>query len=478
MGVDPKATMRALGSSTDDPATILSQWIFEAATSGYFDTLSDLRFLDQQKYLAAREILSERLADVAETYDTSQTASHEIADHAAMGADDLSLAREITKAAATGQMARLKHILVSTPHSINMQNENKDTALILAARCKKFPELDFLLNCQDIDGSICNWQRQNPLHHLAMFTEEEIKQLVPRLISSKASHDQEAASPESVYGSAFGLKPRIRADPLCQAVLENNNFLLQFLLDTIHSSTSGPTSDRLKCRVCESGSRYRKMMAMAVILHNFAAVELLQEHRRTNNAEDGAQLNEIEVWFGPELLPVWQLALQGCPASIVDLPESFYRALSHGSDCSMSLRKTLQLLWQKKSSSIPLLFHQLQQSVIDGNAETIDYIMEEGKACGFKSSWWWNTHDLAQWPVFLSIRLGFRDIFEKLWSIDPEMINRPGSEICSVPNCRSCRNPFKLPVIGRPRRKVHDINLSQLALSYAASAAHQDKFFV
>ena len=35
--------------------------------------------------------------------------------------------------------------------------------LILAARCKEFPELDFLLNFQDIDGDICNWQQQNPL---------------------------------------------------------------------------------------------------------------------------------------------------------------------------------------------------------------------------------------------------------------------------------------------------------------------------
>ena len=125
--------MRALGSSTDDPATILSQWIFESATSGYFDTLFDLRLLDKQKYLAARGIISERLADVAETYDRSQMASHELADHTAMGADDLSLAREITKAAATSQMARLKHVLVSTPHSINMQNENGDTALCRSA---------------------------------------------------------------------------------------------------------------------------------------------------------------------------------------------------------------------------------------------------------------------------------------------------------------------------------------------------------
>ncbi len=378
MGINPDASVRALVPGTDDPIEPLSQWLFEAATSGYIDILHDLRVLDEQRYLAARAAISHKLGVAVQSEDSSPMASFEPSNDTTMTSDDLPLAREVTIAAATGQLADLKRLVSSTPHSINFQNENGNTSLIIAARCNRFPVLDFLLDQPDIDGSICNWQQQNPLHFLEYFTEEEIENLVPRLISSRASHDQEAASPELVYGNAPNLRPRIRADPVLQAVLGNNTFLLEQLLEAIHSATFG----QLKCRVCESGSRYRKMMAMAIMLHNVASVKLLQLHRHRYNTEETLNIDEMEVWTDQELLPVWQLALRGLPSSVVDLPESFSRALSHGAESSTSLRDTLQVLWRQNAPSRKVLYTQLQHSVVEGNVEAIQYIMDKGKLVG------------------------------------------------------------------------------------------------
>ena len=484
MGFDAKMSVETPGPTTDDhiPTTIISQWLFEATTSGYVDVLPDLRLLNEQRYLVARDMISQNLGEAAQTNDSSLAASFELIDHTAMTSDDRRLANEVTMAAATGQLTMLKQLVESEPQSINFQNENGDTALILAARCRRFPELDFLLNQQVIDGSICNWQQQNSLHFLEIFTNEEIKNLVPRFIASGANHDQEAASPELAYGSAPDLKPRIRADPILQAVMGNNTFLLQQLLEAIHSYSLG----RLKCRVCESGSRYRKMVAMAIMLHNVASVELLRKHREEYMREESSSIAAIEVWSDQELLPVWQLALRGRPSSVVDLPESFCRALSHGFDSSKSLCETLQMLWRQSAPSKSVLYCQLQQSVIVGNIEAIDYIMDEARDRGFQRNWWWAAQELAQWPVFLSIRLGFRDVFEKLWSIGKEVINGLPVEACSVASCRCCREPFDYSTLGSilawvfqwPKHKMHRINLSQLGLSFATTAGHQDEFFV
>ena len=113
MGVDPKGTVGTFTSITDDPVSVFCQWTFEAATGNSFDILSDLRLLDDQKYLAAKDIISQTLAQAVE-----QTASFEPTKNAVMTSDDVSLAKNGVKMTATGQLKELERLMTSSPRLI------------------------------------------------------------------------------------------------------------------------------------------------------------------------------------------------------------------------------------------------------------------------------------------------------------------------------------------------------------------------
>jgi hypothetical protein len=477
MDLDPYETLRVQHqeSSADETSEVgpdpspdlISRWLFDAIESGCSEVLQDLQFHDQERYIAAREILSTRLA--TETpMDKNDLSRMKFSDRFITSSTALATTEQIIAAAASNDLSLLRRLTSEAPESINFQDEAGNTALIYAARCGRYEALDFLLDQPDCDASICNWGQQAVLHFLDIFTDQQIERLVPRLINSKAVIDQQAALPViTSWGEAPELKPRIRSCPILQAILCNNLVLLRSLLTAAHSL---PT----KCRICETGSRYRRMISIAVALHRAEVLEVLQEHLNVRNAGGGTKLHTIEVWYNHELLPVWQLAVRGLPASVADLPESFSRALNYGRKGIDTLHKTLELLRHSETSFLPTAYHQLQQAAAAGNTDAVDFLTKEAERWDkLPQRWWLLGNDFHENPLIMSIRLGYRDAFKRLWSLDVNLFNNGVTSSCLVFQCRTCRSPEDY--LGK---KQHLVNMAQVGLSIAATAAHQDDFFM
>ncbi|KAH0541251.1 hypothetical protein FGG08_004256 [Glutinoglossum americanum] len=464
-------------------ADVISQWLFDAVESGYSEILPDLQLQDPERYKAAREILSIRLATEVPMDAHGLSLVMEVSDPTLASSASSPITQRIAAAAASCDLPLLQRLANEVPESINFQDESGNTALIHAARCGRYEVLDLLLDQPNADASICNLGQQTALHFLSIFTDQEIENLVPRLIDSKADIDQETAlHVSSSWGEAPDLKPRIRCCPLLQAILCNSLVLLKSLLIALHPPASGP----MRCRVCETGSRYRKMVAIAIMLHRSEMVEALLEHLRVNAAGKGTDLNLIEVWYNQELLPVWKLTIRGLPVGVADLPESFCRALSYGKDGVAALHKTLEILWRFEDAFLPKAYNQLQQAAVSGNVDAIDFLIEKTQRQKPMPHSWWVSEDVYGDPLTLSIRLGFRDVFEKIWSLDDTIFDRSFTfELCSLYRCRTCPKPFNYSIPGRLMawllrvgRKRHEVNLAQISLSAAVVAAHQDGFFV
>ncbi|KAI9761607.1 MAG: hypothetical protein M1840_001747 [Geoglossum simile] len=492
MGMDPYETLRAKHqepstsiseTSPSSDRALISKWLLDAASSGYSDTLPDLKLHDQEEYTTARDIHLRGLAAKVPIDENDLSLIIEFSDHPAENSAISPIAEQIIAAATSGELPLLRRLTSEVPESINFQDPTGNTPLVHAARCGKYEVLDYLLDQPDINAGICNWGQQTVLHFLDSFTDEEIQSLVPRFISRNASIDQEASFPVTAsWGDAPELKPRIRSCPILQAILNNNLVLLRSLLIAVHLPALEPT----RCRICEAGSRYRKMVAVAITLHRAEMIEAVQEHLRIYSAGQGSNLETIEVWYNQELLPVWKLAIRGLPAGVTDLPESFCRGLIYGERSIATLHKTLEVLWRSESAFLPKAYHQLQEAVATGNIHAIDFLMDEAKRRGYSAdTWWWINDDYYQNPLLLSIRLGFRDVFKKLWSLNIAFFGISIVQPCSVFMCRACRYPFDYSGLGDicaflfgVKRKKHKVNLAQLALSLAATATHQDDFFV
>ena len=288
-------------------------------------------------------------------------------------------------------------------------------------------------------------------------------------MDSKADVTQQAVCVGLQWGEAPELRPRIPGDPVLQAILGKNTCLLKLLLKAVHA----PSASQVRCKVCESGSGYRKMIAWAMRLQDYEAIKILQTHQIEADTDTGSDIANIEVWYNQELLPAWNLVYRGHSTSVIDLPESFCRALTHGEKYRESLRKTLQFLWTQNPLPDVQLYKQLQQSVILKNSEAIDYIMEEARRLEYPREWWL-TGGGGESPFLLSIKLGFRDIFDRLWSVDDKILHHNYVEDCSTRDCsKHSSNKGWL----RPPAQ-HYINLAQIALSLAAVAPHYDQYFL
>jgi hypothetical protein len=462
-----------------------AKWLSLASIEGYSESLADLQLLDPELYAATVSKIRDKLAQQPNSQDFQQSLIAELSDQPVdLCKEPQSIAGTITTAAASGDFSELRVLVNTHEGAVNFWDKHGNTALITAAHCGRFEALNFLLDQPGIDASICNWYDQTPLHFLNNFPDDEIPVLVDRLVDAGASIDQEAAFPTEGWGNAPRLIPLLRSCPVLQAILVDNRLLLQNLLRKVHATS--PSSPR--CRVCEAGSRYRKMMAVAIMLHRVEIIKILLDHLHECRPSQQTNLQEIEVWYNGELLPVWQLALRGLPAAVADLPGSFCRALMYGESYRDSLAKTLEIIHDPSKPFLEHAYQQLQQAVVSGNIDAIDILLSKIRKSEVPNLWLWMVKDrqpLFESPIFLSLRLGYRDAFDKIWLDTGCTLGTGFVEHCRIPKCRTCRLPFDYTEFGDicaslcgVGSKNHKVNLAQVALSFASVAAHQDDYFL
>jgi len=462
-----------------------AKWLSFALIGGYLESLADLQLLDPELHAATISEIRDGLAKQPDSEDFQQSLIAELSDRPVDLCEECqSIAGAVVTAAASSDFSQLRVLVKTHEGAVNVRDKLGNTALIAAARCGRFEALSFLLDQPEIDASICNWYDQTPLHFLNNFPDNEIPVLVDRLADAGASIDQEAAFPTGSWGDAPRLIPLLRTCPVLQAILLNNGLLLQNLLRKVHALS--PTSPR--CRVCEAGSRYRKMMAVAIMLHRVEIIKILLDHLHEHHPSQQTNLQEIEVWYNGELLPVWQLALRGLPAAVADLPGSFCRALMYGESYQDSLAKTLEIIRDPSKPFLEHAYQQLQQAVVSKNIDAIDMLLSEVRRSEGPNPWLWMVKDrqpLFESPIFLSLRLGYRDVFSKIWLNTRCTLGTGFVEHCRISKCRTCRLPFDYTKLGdfcarlfRVKLKNHKVNLAQAALSFASVAAHQDDYFL
>lgn len=449
---DPHEALQAWGSLTRQEADEkLGEFLIKGIENGYAEILSDLKDLDDAgaRYASAQETICARRVAVAAIEEDERIMLSDIFDEEEVPQACSQIATDITNAAGAGDLGLVQTILAETPLAVNEQDVAGNTAIIRAAKASRFDVAKALIQCNGFTTKISNYRQQNVLHFLPNFSDEEAVSILPALFQSGADFDQECCYIERGWGNAPDLTPHFRGCPLLQTVLCDRLALFHALLEQIHRVQGG----RSNCRLCESGSRFRKIVATAIMMRRASMVEAIQEHRKAHGASDTTDIRRIEVWYNHELKPVWQLAMNG-PAALVGLPESFARAVMYGRFADDVLRKTLALIWQDDTEYVKQnAYTQLSHAVMANSSKAVEEVLDEARRRGLQNDWWCTTArdqmvSVCDSPLMLSIRLGFRDIFDILWPVGKAFICDERQERCSMYKCIDCRRPFGYSNLG------------------------------
>ena len=465
MGVEFRETFRlfskdlgetqAMGLDCDTAlGSLVYGWLASAAALGCVDALPSLKDNPECPGRYQEAIAGFREAMAAEMKSTQ----------AALGPSQGKApptSNQLLEAAALGNLERLRAILESEPSLITQVDAAGNSLLILAAKSGSFAVLDFLLQLSVVDANPCNRAQQSVLHFLSIFDDDEARSLATKLVDKGANVSQEGLP--VVYSSnisTFSLF--IRCCPLANAIIHNRMALLEALVTASHSKNS-----LSPCRVCEAGSRYRKIIAIAVALHCSDAINILHRHLQQHAEDKARSLNFIEVWYNEELVPIRRVPFDGFALRGLDLPEPFLRAMYHGRDHMDALRKTLNSLVDGHNKDTKVVYEMIQDSIRNDAADALDHLLGKGfhdtNILLFALD---TTGDFYNNPIFMSIRLGFRHVFKRLVEENDDMIvrlrtRRPCSKRC-----------------GHRRPGLHEINMAHLCLSTAVTAANCDQFFV
>ncbi|KAF5582072.1 serine threonine kinase [Fusarium pseudoanthophilum] len=367
----------------------------------------------------------------------------------------------------------LSKLLASDPASANHQDRDGATPLIVAARSGCYRSMELLLKLPSIDAGISNNYQEQAMHFLNNFTDSEIRLLVPQLLNKNGDPYHEAL-PLQHKGSFLDLSTKIRCCSVLRAVLSGNLVLLSCLLEETHKAKND-----MRCRICESGSRFRRIVAIALSTFRFETLNLILDHLKTHKPEMDISFRDLKTWTNRELLPLWQLPFQSVVVKTIDLPESFYRAISFGSKCNTALFSTLNFLLDEvlvESDQLELLYKMLIKATATDNISAVNFILNRAEKRGFSPSWWVkrSSTNLSKSPLLLAIKFGFRSVFDCLWDSNRIML----ANLIEVDHEESL-SPIAKMFSKRPEtyKKVRLVNFVQICLSSAVTAAHQDPYF-
>jgi len=399
-----------------------------------------------------------------------------------------------------GSLDELKDILHNDPVMLGRRDGDGNTTPILAAKHKRYDVLCHLLDNEDVDFAAANKAGQTVLHHMTSFNKEELEEVLPKMMRKGANITQEAL-PSRNESDRLLFFLGIRCCPVLKAVLRNDMVLLKVLLEASHADGSNEGA----CRVCEAGSGFRRILAVSFSLFQANAIEILighlQNRRGRNNSVD---LDRIEVWAGAELLPLHKVPFNSVAVAAMDLPECFFRALTLGKVYKDSLSKIIHFLLKTTRVSIEIrALSMLSAAVAGGSLDGVELVLEDAAMRGRPPLWWLEQTGKHMWvrvgidrfhpkpsfhpsPLWASINLGHRKIFDRLLRDDRSFLRRNLEFKCTLINCRGPRRGVIKRVSrllcgrsgGHVGEHTHERLLARSTLLTAVTARHQDSYFL
>ncbi|KAI0429703.1 hypothetical protein F5Y09DRAFT_342358 [Xylaria sp. FL1042] len=380
-----------------------------------------------------------------------------------------------------GTLEALQSHLQDSPKDLNSQDMEGNTPLILAARRQKADMLKFLTSQTDVDAGIPNRSGHTVLHFLPMFDDETILYLVPKLAQRRADIHREALS-MPLGTEDVVLTPEIRCCSILNAILHGNPTLLECLLEASHAE--GVIS---QCQICETASRFRRILAVSLSIFQAGALAMLVTHVRNRGSREDIGLKTIKVWAGSKLLPLHKVPFNSVAIGALDLPDSLFRAMKYGKRYVEALEETITLLLSTVENVEDLAYSMITEAVESNNREAVQFLLNEGERRRFKKAWWIRG-PLDRSPFLRSISLGFREIFKFFLEHDPTLLQRRVKVTCWLGACQHKRklwDQYTRVLVGHSRQtllpaseKKHDFNLVQRALWLFIDSNHQDFFFV
>ncbi|KAI0502867.1 hypothetical protein F5B22DRAFT_652647 [Xylaria bambusicola] len=377
----------------------------------------------------------------------------------------------------SGTLQDLQGYLKSNPINMNCQDNGGNTPLILAARRQQVNMLEFIVEQEDINAGIWNRSGHTVLHFLPLLDDETVQNLVPKLVERRADLHHEALTihltPEDTI-----LTSEIRSCAILNAILYGNMTLLKCLLDACHSqATSG------LCHICEGGTQFRRIFAVALSIFQARALTMLVAHVRDHRNQQDIGLKDMKVWAGNKLLPLHVVPFNSVVIGALDLPDLLFRAMKYGKYYTEALENTILLLLSTEDHVENLAYSMMCAAVEGNNLEAVKFLLNEGDKRRF-AKLWWVRGPLDTSPFMRSVSLGFREILQSFLEHTPNLLKGLLTVPCWIDGCQDHYNrwwdqplslfrPRRLP----PVKREHDLNPVQMALLILCSSSHQDNFF-
>jgi hypothetical protein len=394
--------------------------------------------------------------------------------------DDLRPPRQQQPATLTDDMVRsvtekdlgaLYDLVANDPECLKYQDREGNTLLLIAARRGHYDAMEMLLDQASVDASICNYNQESALHLISHFSNEQIQSLVPRLIAKKADPHHEALPLQ--YGNSFlNFSAKIRCCAILRAILSDNLVLLSCLLEVAHRG-----HDSIRCQICGGGSRLKRIVAIALSTFRSKALGIMLEHIKAHKDGEKVGFSEIKVWSNRKLVPLWKLPFQSVIIKTVDLPESFFRAISYGDNHIGALQSTISFLLENVSNDSNQLYDMLREAVAVNSLDAVNLILEEAQRRQLQPSWWVITSKKAfpKSPLVLAIKYGIQAVFERLWDSNRNLFQ----EFIQISDeCEPSQIARLFPDAPSSCARSRTVNLAQICLSLAVTASHQDQYFL
>ncbi|RYP36004.1 hypothetical protein DL767_003571 [Monosporascus sp. MG133] len=341
---------------------------------------------------------------------------------------------------ARGSTKELQTFLEDNSAPVNGQDADGNTPLLLAAKYKRYDVLCHFLEAEDTDFAASNKSGQTVLHHMTGFSREELQVVLPKLIEKGGDIGREALPVQSDGGRLL-CSLGIRCCPILNAVLHNDTALLECLLNASHADGLRESN----CRVCEAGSGFRRILAVAFSLFQAEAIDILLKHLETTRDQGGGDsivdLDRIEVWVGPELLPLRMVPFSSVAVAAMDLPECFFRAMTLGDKYRDSLHQIVQfLLRTSRDPPDERAYSMLSAAVQGGSLQGVEMLLDDATKRGRPALWWLEScnaagNNVTFSPLSKSITLGYRDIFDRLFRDDQSFLREEVHLTCQRPRC-------------------------------------------
>ncbi|KAI1335948.1 hypothetical protein F5Y15DRAFT_408851 [Xylariaceae sp. FL0016] len=374
----------------------------------------------------------------------------------------IEMPKELGDILSRGSLDGLRCYLDNYPESLNSQDFDGNTPLLLSAMRQQVDILEFLADQPSVNAGIPSRSGHTVLHFLPSLDCDVIKVIVPKLVRRKADlYHESLAMPLAEEDTIF--TSGISCCSVLNAILHGNLVLLGSLLEA-----------------------FRRILAISLSIFQAGALTMLIGHVNMHLGSDAINLGSIEVWAGSSLLPLHKVPFNSVAIGALDLPESLFRAINYGDRSVQALQGTIQFLLSTQENSKKLAYTMLIEAVKSHSLQAVQFLLEEGRRRQFPIRWWIR-FPLDRSPFMLSITLGFREIFKYFLQHDSTLLQEPLALPCCLPACEhrpKVWETYYRILLGQPKAVVvaadrkHKFNHVQRALWLLVDSRHQDSFFV